>query len=133
MRGLSSSDACACHASASCSATENNDTAYTSVSVALFQMVPMAPAHRPQITPSAHLPLTRATSAAAMAQAPAVASAESSVPACTGESPGTRRQSALPSATYSGVPGGCGIPSVPMAVANSLASQKVSDGAAVQT
>jgi hypothetical protein len=111
---------------------KNSATAYTSVSVALSQTVDMRPAVIPAAVPAKLSPVHLPNRLARMPQPRAVHTAESRLieRANPKRSPNARLHT-LPSRTYSGVPGGCGIPSVLMAARNSPASHSVTPGARV--
>jgi hypothetical protein len=109
-----------------------SDGAYTSVSVALSHTVDIVPAQSPAATPTSGWRAHRDSSAAVSPPAAAVHAAERRLTAATGDrTEASARDQRFATRTYSGVPGGCGMPRVCAAAANSPASQKVTSGAAV--
>ena len=113
------------------SAESASDAEYTSVSVALSQTLEPVPAITAAAIPATGQPVHRARSQATIAPALVAHSAENRFTIGATGAHGTRCVHALAARTNSGVPGGCGMPSVWIAARNSPASQKVTDGASV--
>src|SRR5688500_16154563 len=107
-------------------------TAYTSASVALSHTVDINPAVTPAAVPPRPSSVQRAKRLASIPHAAAVHAADRRLIDRANPKTGAKTMlQTLPSITYSGVPGGCGIPSEWMAARNSPESQSVTLGARV--
>src|SRR5690606_99735 len=105
--------------------------AYASALVALLQAVKKQPAQIAAAIPHPARPILGATSAPSSANAAADATADSRFVATAVESHGNSRLQLRAIVTYSGVPGGWGMPYTAAAAENSPASQSARSGASV--